>query len=78
MFDFTKVWLFLGRNMVAAFKSIKARVDEILAEEDEDKRLALSRKLRRELAGNLSEDDLLELKAKGLDLSGLKNGLRDV
>ncbi len=64
--------------MTKSTPGIGQRVQEILQEEDPDKRRALSRRLRAEIGSELPEADRARLVARGSDVDMLLRMLRDV
>ncbi len=65
-------------HMTKSTPGIGQRVQEILQEEDPDKRRALSRRLRAEIGSELPEADRARLVARGIDVDMLLRMLRDV
>ncbi|MDU8929609.1 hypothetical protein RXV86_19640 [Alisedimentitalea sp. MJ-SS2] len=55
---------------------VQRRIDTLLSETDQDKRRALSRRLRSEIWDMLDETDLERLRSKDVDLPRLRGGLR--
>ena len=56
--------------------NVKDRIEEILAETDPERRLALSRRLRAEIWDLLGDDALEKLAESGMDIEKLRHLLR--